>query len=140
MSPPIRNVPKEVPRDGREGRVVPDRLTCAVRCRVGGRTDRAPGFSRPHGASGVTRASLGVGRAGRGGHAASLLAIHKGRLSTGEWKYLTRGNIPDLDAKSGTVNVIAATGSKHGPVLAHKTLHFASPSIGSKATCFVIRS
>lgn len=58
----------------------------------------------------------------------------------GEWTYLTRSNVPDLDAKSGTVTVTAATGPNHGPVLVYKTFHFAyadgTPYFQVGTTCY----
>jgi hypothetical protein len=45
---------------------------------------------------------------------------------TGEWRYVTRSNRPDLDGKSGTVIVTPPSDKKnHGPVRVAHTYHFA---------------
>lgn len=44
---------------------------------------------------------------------------------TGEWRYVTRSNRPDLDGKSGTVIVTPPSAKNHGPVRVAHTYHFA---------------
>lgn len=45
--------------------------------------------------------------------------------ATGEWRYTTACNRPELDGKSGAFTVIAAGKGNHGPVRVHNTFHFA---------------
>ena len=44
---------------------------------------------------------------------------------TGEWRYVTQSNRPDLDGKSGTVIVTPPSAKNHGPVRVAHTYHFA---------------
>ncbi len=59
---------------------------------------------------------------------------------TGDWKFLTTSNSPQLDAKSGSVHAVKPTGDKHGPVQIYKTFHFAyadgTPYFQVGTTCY----
>ncbi|MBC7783740.1 MAG: DUF5060 domain-containing protein [Burkholderiales bacterium] len=43
----------------------------------------------------------------------------------GAWTYKTTSNRPELADKQGAINATAPTGDNHGPLLVHKTFHFA---------------
>jgi hypothetical protein len=44
--------------------------------------------------------------------------------SPGEWRYTTRSNRRELDARSGGIECVPATGKNHGPVLVRNTYGF----------------
>jgi hypothetical protein len=60
--------------------------------------------------------------------------------SEGEWRYETRSNRPELDAKSGRFEVGRPSGGNRGPVQVHRTFHFAhadgSPYYPIGTTCY----
>src|SRR5262245_56940218 len=43
----------------------------------------------------------------------------------GAWQYTTSSNVAELDGKTGEFNVVAPTGSNHGPVHVRNTYHLA---------------
>ena len=44
---------------------------------------------------------------------------------TGHWNYRTYSNAPELDAKTGELDCIPATGNNHGPMRVREQFHFA---------------
>ena len=60
--------------------------------------------------------------------------------ATGEWKYQTQSNRPELDGKTGTFTVTAPRPGNHGPVSVRHTFHFAyadgTPFCEIGTTCY----
>jgi len=60
--------------------------------------------------------------------------------TTGEWRYQTRSNRPELDGKSGSFTASAPSAGNHGPVGVRHTYHFAyadgTPYCQIGTTCY----
>ncbi len=58
----------------------------------------------------------------------------------GEWRYVTRSNIDELEGHEGKFECVPATGQNHGPVGVHNTFHFAhadgTPYFECGTTCY----
>jgi len=61
--------------------------------------------------------------------------------SEGEWRYVTRSNVSDLDGKTGSFVCAPASSGNHGPVRVAGAVHFAyedgTPYIPVGTTCYV---
>lgn len=59
----------------------------------------------------------------------------------GEWRYVTRGSVPELEGKQGRFQVTEARPGNHGPVRVARTFHFAyadgTPYRQIGTTCYV---
>jgi hypothetical protein len=69
--------------------------------------------------------------------------VYKVRLmpdTTGEWQYVTRSNVPELDGRTGSFTCVPASGANHGPVRVHHTYHFiyedGTPHTSFGTTCY----
>jgi hypothetical protein len=58
----------------------------------------------------------------------------------GEWTYVTRSNVPDLEGKTGRFTCVPPGEGNHGPVRVHDTFHFAyadgTPYCQVGTTCY----